>query len=204
MNYVFSALSTTSRLNVLASPHILAMDNKEASIQIGTETPTISSTQTQPGINPITSIQYKTVGTILTVKPHITEKNRVTLDITQEVSAIGKESAAGGSPEFTTRKAKTVAVVQSGHTLILGGLISESKNHDRKGIPFLSKIPLLGYFFSRTVDAHDRTELLLMVTPHVISDDNDAEAVSKDFQEKVRTIKERLAEREGEKKKEAE
>jgi len=198
LNYVFSAISTTSKVNIIASPHILAMDNKEANIHIGKETPIITSTQQQTtgGAPLVQQIQYKTVGTILSVKPHITEKNRVTLDITQEVSDIGKESAAGGSPEFTTRKAKTVAVVQSGHTLILGGLISESKKRSREGIPFLSKIPLLGYLFSKTSDSYDKTELLLMVTPHVISDEKDIENITKDFQEKVKTIKERLSETE--------
>jgi len=89
-----------------------------------------------------------------------------------------------------------VAVVQSGHTLILGGLISESKKRSREGIPFLSKIPLLGYLFSKTSDSYDKTELLLMVTPHVISDEKDIENITKDFQEKVKTIKERLSETE--------
>lgn len=209
VNYVFGALSQTSRLNVLASPHILALDNKEANIHIGSETPIATGLTTQPGTATpgiVTSgqIQYKTVGTILTVKPHITEKDRVTLDISQEVSDIGSQTVKVAGQDFAsfdTRKVKTTAVVQSGHTLILGGLIREAKSQARAGIPWLSKIPILGYLFSSTTDRKSKTELLLMVTPHVISDQNDADAITRDFQNRVKTIKNQLAEAEKKKNK---
>lgn len=201
----FSALLTAfagiGRLNVLASPHILAMDNKEANIQIGEEVPTATGMTQQPatGIGATTlvssgQIQYKTVGTILTVKPHITEKNRVTLDITQEVSQLGKKVPIAGTDfqGFDTRKAKTTAVVEDGHTLVLGGLIREIKSASRSGIPFLSKIPIFGYLFGTTTDDYTKTELLVMVTPHVISNQDGADALTKDFQNRVKTIKERL------------
>ncbi|MEK6581936.1 MAG: type II and III secretion system protein, partial [Nitrospirota bacterium] len=187
-----------------ASPHILAMDNKEANIQIGDEVPTATGLTQQPStttgsITPTTlvstgQIQYKTVGTLLTVKPHITEKNRVTLDITQEVSGLGALIKVAGQDfqGFNTRKAKTSAVVQSGHTLVLGGLIRESKSQGRSGIPFLSKIPILGYLFGTTTDTYSKTELLVMVTPHVINNQEEADAVTREFQYKVKTIKERL------------
>ncbi|MDP2168032.1 MAG: secretin N-terminal domain-containing protein [Thermodesulfovibrionales bacterium] len=205
-NYVIGALSQTSKLNVLASPHILAMDNKEASIHIGEETPIATGVTTQPGstsgVISTGQIQYKTVGTILTVKPHITEKDRVTLEITQEVSQVGSKSVKVAGEDFAsfdTRKAKTTAVVQNGHTLLLGGLIRESKSQVRSGIPFLSKIPILGYLFSATTDTYARTELLLMVTPHVISTQDDADTITRDFQNRVKTIKKRLTQMEEEK-----
>lgn len=201
---LLNALASMGNVNVLASPHILAMDNKEANIQIGDEVPTATGLTQQPStttgsITPTTlvstgQIQYKTVGTLLTVKPHITEKNRVTLDITQEVSGLGALIKVAGQDfqGFNTRKAKTSAVVQSGHTLVLGGLIRESKSQGRSGIPFLSKIPILGYLFGTTTDTYSKTELLVMVTPHVISNQEDADAATMEFQDKVKTIKERL------------
>ena len=198
---LLNALSTLENVNVLASPHILAMDNKEASIQIGDEVPIATGLTQQPstgtGATTLVSagqIQYKTVGTLLTVKPHITEKNRVTLDITQEVSQLGADVtvASQSFSRFKTRKAKTSAVVQSGHTLVLGGLITESKSQGRSGIPFLSKIPVLGYLFGTTTDKFNKTELLLMVTPHVINNQEEADAVTREFQDKVKTVKERL------------
>lgn len=198
---LLNALSTLENVNVLASPHILAMDNKEANIQIGDEVPIATGLTQQPstgtGATTLVSagqIQYKTIGTILTVKPHITEKDRVTLDITQEVSQLGADVtvASQSFSRFKTRKAKTSAVVQSAHTLVLGGLITESKSQGRSGIPFLSKIPVIGYLFGTTTDKFNKTELLVMVTPHVINNQEEADAVTKEFQEKVKTIKKRL------------
>lgn len=198
---ILTAFAGIGKLNVLASPHILAMDNKEANIQIGDEVPIATGLNQQPststGATTLISsgqIQYKTVGTLLTVKPHITEKNRVTLDITQEVSQLGAEVQVAGQKfqGFNTRKAKTSAVVQSGHTLVIGGLIRESNSYGRAGIPWLSKIPILGYLFGTTTDSYTKTELLVMVTPHVINNQEEADAVTREFQDKVKTVKERL------------
>lgn len=201
-NYVIGAISTTSKFNVLASPHILTTDNKEASIHIGTKTPIATSVTQQVTAAGTTTpqttanVEYKDVGTILIVKPHITEKNRVTLDITQEVSQPGTDTdiASLKYASFDTRKIKTTAVVQSGHTLILGGIIRESTKQTRTGIPFLSKIPILGYLFSSTTDTKTRTELILMVTPYVISNQDEADVLTKDFQNRIKTIQKRLEE----------
>jgi len=197
LNFAISSLASQSKLNVLASPHILAMDNKEAKIEIGSEVPVATQSVQQPptggGTQFQTSsqIQYKTIGTLLTVTPHITEKNKVSLKISQEVSQIG-----GGvliaDQEFTsfdTRKANTTAVVESGHTLLIGGLMRQSKTFIRSGIPFLSKIPILGYLFSTTSDKFSKTELLVMVTPHVISSQDDADALTEEFKSRVKSVK---------------
>ncbi|MEW6214519.1 MAG: secretin N-terminal domain-containing protein [Nitrospirota bacterium] len=197
-NALISAFVSTEKFNVLASPHILAMDNKEANIQIGDEVPTATGLIQQPatagaGTTLVTTgqIQYKTVGILLNVKPHITEKDRVTLDITQEVSELGASIPVAGQnfQGFVTRKAKTTAVVQSGHTLVIGGLMRETKSQGRSGIPLLSKIPILGYLFSKTTDTYRKTELLVMVTPHVISNQDEADALTKEFQNRIKTIK---------------
>ena len=201
LGLVMSALSTLENVNILASPHILAMDNKEANIQIGEEVPIATGLTQQPstgtGATTLVSsgqIQYKTIGTLLTVKPHITEKDRVTLEITQEVSQMGADVqvASQSFSRFKTRKAKTTAVVQDGHTLVLGGLITESKSQGRAGIPLLSKIPILGYLFGTTTDTYNKTELLVMVTPHVISNQDEADVVTKDFQNRVKTVKKQI------------
>lgn len=201
-NYILGALSTTSKFNVIASPHILAMDNKEARIQIGDEIPIATGTSTITGGQTIT-VQYKTIGTILTVKPHITEKDRVTLDITQEVSQPGELVPIAGQDYqgIKTTTAKTTAVVQSGHTLVLGGMIREQKTRSRSGIPFLSKIPILGYLFSATTDTSKKTELILLATPYVISNQDEADKLTKQFQDRIKTIKESLTKAEEKEKK---
>jgi general secretion pathway protein D len=201
-NYVLTTLATKTKVNILASPHILAMDNKEAKIEIGSEVPTATGLTQQPatggGTTLVTSgqIQYKTVGTLLTVTPHITEKGNVSMKLVIESSSLSEKSTIIGSgtfPTFETRKATTSAVVKNGHTLFLGGLISDKRTKTRSGIPFLSKIPIIGYLFSSSSDSTEKTELLVMVTPHVVSNQQEADALTKRFQDRVRTIKKRIA-----------
>ncbi|MEW6068957.1 MAG: secretin N-terminal domain-containing protein [Nitrospirota bacterium] len=200
---ILSAFASSGKLNVLSNPHILAMDNKEAKIEIGDEIPIATGFSQQPSTSTTTSttsfvaagqIQYRTTGVILTVTPYISENNKVKLKINQEISSRGVDVSLAGitSPSFTTRKAQTTGIVMSGHTLIIGGLISEQKNTVREGIPLLSSIPIIGYLFGVTKDEVKKTELLVMVTPHVISSQEEADALTKEFQNKVRTIKERI------------
>ncbi len=199
-NVFITALAGESRVNVLASPQILAMDNKEAEIKIGDEVPTATGLTQQPatggGTTLVSSgqIQYRTVGTILTVTPRITETGNVNMKLVVEQSGIGEAVTLGSGqfPRFTTRKATTSAVVSSGRTLFLGGLISEDKNTTRSGIPGLSKIPILGFLFGTTTDIMTKRELLVMVTPHVIGSQEEADVITEDFQNRVRTIKKRL------------
>lgn len=194
-----NVLASETKLNVLASPHILAMDNKEAKIEIGDERPVATgqvvqqpSGSTAGEFQVSSQIQYKTVGKILTVTPHITEKGRVNLKVLVEVSQVSPTQATVGSSQFdafSTRKVSTHAVVDSERTLLIGGLLSEDKTHTRTGIPFLSKIPLLGYLFSNTEDTQIKTELVIMVTPRVISNQEDADELMAQFKERIKLIR---------------
>lgn len=199
-NALISMLAGTSKLNVLASPHILALDNKEAKIEVGSEIPIATGLVQQPsttgGATLVSQgqIQYRTAGIILTVTPYISDKNQVTLKISQEYSAPGAPTKIAGQefPSFITRRANTTGIVQDGHTLVIGGLISEQSTRSRSGIPLLMDIPLLGWLFSSTSEQKTKTELLVMVTPRVISSQQEADALVEEFKERVRTIKERL------------
>ncbi|MDA8078037.1 MAG: hypothetical protein M0Z79_03775 [Nitrospiraceae bacterium] len=194
-NVLLSASATSGKLNVIASPHILALDNKEAKIEIADEVP-VATAITSPIagagsiVNTTSQVQFKSAGTILTVTPHINEKKQVTLKITQEVSDIGKTFPIGGQDfqGFTTRKATTTAIVQDGHTLILGGIINETKHLTRSSIPLLGDIPILGYLFGSTTDAFTRKELILLVTPHVIAGHDEADDVTKEMKSRVKGI----------------
>ena len=207
---VLNAFAGIGKLNVLSSPHILAMDNKEAKIEIGDEIPIATGFQQQPSTSTTTGttsfvaagqIQYRTTGILLTVTPHISEKNMVKLKIIQEVSSRGVDISLAGitSPSFTKRKVETIGAVQSGHTLIIAGLISEQQNKSKEGLPFLSRLPLIGFLFGVTTDEVKKTELVIMVTPHVISSPEEADSITKEFQNKVKTIKQRLEKTEKEK-----
>jgi len=192
---LFTALAQENDLNVLASPNILAMDNKEAEIKIGSEVPTATSTsQSTEGITTSSQIQYKTVGTILTVTPHITEKGNVSMKIVVESSDIGSSTriGTGDYPSFSTRKATTNALVKDGHALFLGGLIRDRKSRTKSGIPFLSKIPILGYLFGGGSWSNEKTEMFVMVTPHVINNVAEADILSSRFNDRVKVIREKI------------
>ncbi len=202
---LLNAFASLGKLNVLASPHILAMDNKEARIEIGEEIPIATGFQQQPATSTTTGttsfvaagqIQYRTTGIILTVTPNISEKKMVKLKINQEISNRGVDVSLAGitSPSFTTRKAETVGVVKSGRTLIIGGLISEQSSNSREGIPLLSRIPLIGYLFGVRTKETKKTELLVMVTPYVVSSMEEVDAITRKFRNRVKTIRKRLEE----------
>jgi len=201
INAVLSAFASANSLNVVASPHILTTDNEEARIEVGQDVPTQSGTvSTQPISGGGTAtlaqngqIQYRTTGTILEVTPHISEKDQVTLKVTQEISSVFSDTSGGiPSPTFSTRKAKTTAIVQSGHTLVIGGLIREERNRGSGGLPFLSNIPGLGALFGSKSSKMDRTELLILLTPHVVASVEEADRITKEFQDRVRTVSTRV------------
>jgi type II secretory pathway component GspD/PulD (secretin) len=167
-------LATQGKTNVLASPHILAADNKKAKIQIGSQVPIV--TDVQSAVVTTQTVQYKDTGVILEITPTINDSGLVSLEISQEVSNyVFQKIGTNTFPVFTKRQASTFAVAQDGQTIVLGGLISENKGRTRSGLPFLSKIPILGYLFGATEDTFDRSEIILLLTPRVVKNQKEAE-----------------------------
>ena len=193
---LISASATNNDLNVLASPHVLALDNKEAKIEIANEVPVATSISQPQDVtqNIYSQVQFKSAGVILSVTPHVNEKKQVTLKISQEVSELGEKVPIAGQDYqgFITRKALTSAIVQDGHTLIIGGIISENKTKDRVGIPFLSEIPVFGYLFGTTTDTSQRRELILMVTPHVVSTHDEADQLTEEYESRIKAVKRKI------------
>lgn len=170
------ALASQAKLRVLASPHILVSDNREARIQIGDQVPIATSETNITGTTQIQrTIQYKDTGIILKVKPQVNEGGLVSLDISQEVSNFFIQRIFDSDQVvIKKREATTNLVVQNGHTIVIGGLIRDDTQTTREGIPLLSKIPLLGYLFGNTVEKNTRTELVMLLTPHVIKSQEEA------------------------------
>ena len=193
------AAATDNRLNVISSPHILASNNKEAKIQIGKEQPVLTSTYTT-GATTTTettlsnviagSIEYKDVGIILTVTPRISDSGLVALEIQIEKSDVATASLGNlpNIPVFNKKTAKTSLSVLEGQMIVIGGLIEDSKNVTKSGIPFLSKIPVMGGLFGSQGWTKNKTELILLMTPHIISDANQSRAVTEEFRQKVRGL----------------
>lgn len=187
---LIQSLADNNKAKVLSSPHLLVSDNHEAKIQVGDEVPISTSTTTTPfstGTNQPTNtttstIQYKDTGTILKVKPQVNDSGLVALEISQEVSKANIVDVLGTQQyQITKREISTNLVAQDGQTIVLGGLIDETTSKGRSGIPFLSKLPILGYLFGSTVDDTTRTELIVLLTPHVIRNQQESGKTSSDY-----------------------
>jgi general secretion pathway protein D len=187
---LLNALASNNRATILSSPRIVARNGETANIQVGQEVPIITSQQTSPTTGStgsvLQTVQYRTTGVILTVKPVIHSGDQVDLDVTQEVSSAGSTSTGvNTSPTFSTRKLQTQLSLKNGATVLLGGLISNTKSEGNAGIPLLKDIPLLGQLFRTNTDKTDRTELIILITPYIIADDNDAAAVTSAFRKQL-------------------
>ncbi|MBI4826882.1 MAG: type II secretion system secretin GspD [Nitrospirae bacterium] len=187
------ALASTTKLNVLSSPRLLVMDKEEASIEVGSDIPTATSTTVGTSTGTTQNIEYKTVGIKLKIKPSINDEKTVVLNIEQEVSdklanvVVGQ--AGFSYPAFSTRLTKTSVVVPDNHGISIGGIIKESNENGYQGIPLLSAIPYLGSLFRYTVLTKTRTELIIFLTPHVVTNRTEADMVTSDFVEQLKNLK---------------
>jgi general secretion pathway protein D len=187
---LINLLASQGRVDILASPHIMAANNQEATIMIGEEVPTLTS-QSVPLVSQTTSfqtstVQYRNTGIILSVKPQINANGMVTLEIAQEVSSAATTSTGvSGTPTFTVRQAKTSLITGDNQTVVLGGLIREDKTTSQAGIPGLRKLPLLGSLFGSEKVSKQKTELLVLITPHIITNLEEGAKITHDMKEKV-------------------
>lgn len=190
---VLTALSEESKAKVLAAPHLLVSDNREAKIQVGSQVPlttsqtsTTAATGTVPSIT--STVQYKDIGIILKVKPQVNDGGLISLELSQEISSIGEVTVdVGGLRNITIDKIEVMSnlVAQDGETIIIGGLIREDTTKSKDGIPLLSKIPVLGHLFGNTTDDSTRTELIILLTPRVIRNQPEAAQVSSGYLQRM-------------------
>ncbi len=187
---LLNALASNNRATILSSPRVMARNGETATIQVGQEVPTITSQQTTPttgGTGSILqSIQYRTTGVILKVRPVIHSGNQINLEVTQEVSsAQTTTTGVNTSPTFQTRKLDTKLSLKDGASVLLGGLISGNSTQGNAGIPGLKDIPVLGQLFRNNTNTSDRTELIVLITPYIIANDDDALAVTEAFKKQL-------------------
>ncbi|MBK1717421.1 type II secretion system secretin GspD [Thiocystis violacea] len=186
-----SALAGENLVNVLSSPSVMVMDNQTAKIQVGQEVPIATSTQegTSTTDRSISTIEYKDTGVMLTVKPRVTPGGLVQMEIEQEVSTVAvTTSSTLDSPTFQKRNITSSVAVRSNQAVVLGGLIQDQRSDGKSGIPGLYGLPFAGALFGERSKSSNRTELVVVLTPKVISSDQDIEAVTEDFRGKVRGL----------------
>ncbi len=184
------ALGNNSDLNILSCPNVLAVNNKEADIEVSEDVPTITGSVTDStGAGVTNTVQFKKTGIILKVTPHINSRGLVKLDLEQEVSAPGEFDARLNNYTFLTRKATTSAVVEDGQTMILGGMMKTNVTNSEIGIPFLQDIPIIGNLFNSTTKSRTKTELIFLITTHVIYNREDADRITAEFSRKIAGVK---------------
>jgi general secretion pathway protein D len=204
---VLNAVAQDGDTNVLSTPHIIATDNTEAEIRIGQNIPLQTNVGGLGGLSSLSGIagaaasqsgaasalnslgglggllgggfsaQRQDVGTKVKITPHINDKNQVRLEIEEEISNPGAPMGALGAVPIQERTAQTTVIVDDQQTVVIGGLIRDSLTKQRTKIPVLGDLPVLGFLFRQTSTTKQKSNLLLILTPYVIHDQNDLRKV---------------------------
>lgn len=187
------ALETNGRTQVLSAPSLVVMNNQPAQIQVGDNIP-ISQTTVNTGDadTTLSSVEYVQTGVILDVVPRINPGGLVYMDIQQQVS--DAQNPTGNSetpvnPRISTRSVSTQVAVQSGQTVLLGGLIKQDNAESVSAVPYLAKIPGLRWLFGNTGKSKDRTELIVLITPRVITSSSQARQVTDDYRQQMQLLR---------------
>ncbi len=183
---VLRAGASRGDVQILSRPVLLAANNHEARINVGSQRPFVQVSRSLPTETPTRDqvVQYKDVGTRLTVRPTISGDGYVTLEVSQEVNAATSETAFD-APVISTREAATQVLVRDGQTIVLGGLVDRQRDVTSGGVPILSAIPLLGGLFGRQSRRTAETELFLFLTPRVLRTDEEVEGATRDYRERA-------------------
>ena len=184
---VLRLLDTYGNTKVVANPRLAALDNQKATIKAGDRIPVNQQTAVGGTTNGFvtTTSQYIDTGVLLQVTPHMNSGGLVTLEVQAEVSNPGIPANPGDAPPINTRSVQTIVSVQSGQTMVMGGLIGENKGTASAGLPFLSRIPWLGALFGQQALTNNRTELVMFITPVVLETELDLKAVMDDLRKKM-------------------
>lgn len=188
-----NAFISENKFKILSSPRIVGVDNEMHSINVGTDVPTVSSEAAAGSLvsegttSLLRNITYRKTGVILKVTPVIHESGLVTLTIDQEVSEAQTNSISPQlqSPLILSRNIQTKLLARDGQTVFIGGLISRTISGTKSGIPILSQIPLLGALFKTKSSGDRQTELVILLTPHIIRDDTAFEYATQEFKDKL-------------------
>ncbi len=189
VDLALSAAAARGDVSILSRPVVIAANDEEAELNVGSQRPFVQVSRVLPTDNTARDqvVQYKDVGTKLTVRPTISPDGYVMLQVTQEVNQATNEAsglAGVDAPVISTRSVQTQLLIKDRQTVILGGLSDRQRDHSQGGVPVLSSIPWIGGLFGRVSHTSTETELYLFITPQVIRDDAEAEEVTKPMREK--------------------
>jgi general secretion pathway protein D len=195
------ALADDGKVSILSSPSVISTNGKESKIEVAQQIPVTSGqvTNVTGAADVITeTVEYRDVGILLSFTPYINDEGLITLEINQEQSEVA--SATGGAlnnPTFLKRSIQTTLLATQDRSIVLGGLVQERRQRSRDGIPFLYKIPFIGWIFGARSASVSRTELLIFITPRVIESVEEGTQLSGEFEDRVEELKRRISESEG-------
>ncbi|NIK39130.1 general secretion pathway protein D [Xanthomonas arboricola] len=199
---VINALDRVTNVRLLQTPSVFVRNNAEATLNVGSRIP-INSTSINTGLgsdSSFSSVQYIDTGVILKVRPRVTKDGMVFLDIVQEISTPGARPAActaaatttvnsaACNVDINTRRVKTEAAVQSGDTMMLAGLIDDSTSDGSAGVPFLSKLPVVGALFGQKTRDTTRREVIVLITPSIVRNPQEARNLTDEYGKKFKAM----------------
>ncbi|MDQ0008515.1 general secretion pathway protein D [Luteibacter jiangsuensis] len=191
LSVALRAMETSGNTKILSAPSLVVLNNQKAHIQVGDQIPitqTFVNTNANTD-NTIGQVEYKDTGVILNVRPRVNPGGLVYLNVSQVVSAAGAKDTTTGNFPIQQREVATQVAVQSGQTVLLGGLIKEDDSTTDTGIPGLNRIPVFGRLFGSTNRGRNRTELIVLITPRVISNGEEAKQVTDEYQRKFESLR---------------
>lgn len=188
---VLNTLASESKLKVISSPSLMVLNNQTATIQVGDQVPITTQQQqsTATTANIVNSVEFRDTGVLLTVTPRVNAGGLVTMEISQEVSDVKPNPTDPLTPTIQQRKINSTVAIQSGETVVLGGLIRETNSLSSSGIPGLHNLPIIGLLFGQDSDDRRRTELVVLITPRAVQGAVQARDITNEFRDKMESLK---------------
>lgn len=194
-----NALQTSGNTKILSAPSMVVLNNQEAQISVGDQIPILQTSIVYPTSSTVVGgsgatntgigqVSYISTGVTLDVKPRVNPGGLVYMDVSQEVSAPGTPASGSSNPPISQRSLQTQIAVQSGETVLLGGLISENNLVSDSGVPLLSSIPIVGKLFGNTERKRHRTEIIVLITPQVITNAEDARIMTDEYKTRLESL----------------
>ncbi|HPF04435.1 MAG TPA: secretin N-terminal domain-containing protein [Spirochaetota bacterium] len=189
---LLNATGQEQSINVLSTPHILTIDNQEAEINVGEEIAITTNTRVTESDSIYYTYEYKPVGLKLKITPHITNGERITMDFFLEANSVLDQTSTATTkpPDLGKRDMKTKISVHDGMTVVVGGLIRSSKKETEYKVPILGDIPLLGWFFKNKSKEDEKTNLLVFITPRVVTDPEKIKKITEEKEQAIKKIQE--------------
>lgn len=192
-NAVIDALDSVTSINVISSPNLMILNNESARLVVGDQVPTSVRTAQDASSGDdqvfVSTVEYRDTGVIFEVTPRINSSGSVILNIAQEVSLVGETDPGTGNPIISQRLINSSVSVDSGETIVLGGLFSDRRTRGNGGIPFLKDLPVAGNLFGNTTRGRAQTELLVLITPRIVNNQMDARRVTQQLRERMESLR---------------